>query len=163
MKRWLPHPILSLVLALVWLLLVNELSIGQLVLGALLGLLLPLFTRRFWPDPLCIRRPATLARFVGLVLHDIIVANFQVARLILGRPEALQPAFIVVPLALKTDIAISLLANTICLTPGTLTAELAADRSHLLIHALNAPDPASVVDEIKTRYEAPLKEIFESC
>ncbi len=110
-----------------------------------------------------IRRPLTLLRFTGVVLWDIVVANLTVARLILGRPERLRPAFVAVPLDLTTDLAISLLANTICLTPGTLTARLAPDRSHLLVHGLNVPDAAELADSIKRRYEAPLKEVFESC
>jgi multicomponent K+:H+ antiporter subunit E len=75
----------------------------------------------------------------------------------------LQPAFIEVPLDLTSELAISLLANTICLTPGTVSARLSPDQRTLLVHALDAPDPDAVRDLIKTRYEAPLKEVFESC
>ncbi len=56
--------------------------------------------------------------------------------------------------------AISLLAGTITMTPGTLTADVSADGRTLLVHALHAPDPDAVRDEIKTRYEARLKRIF---
>jgi multicomponent K+:H+ antiporter subunit E len=161
--RFLPHPLLTPLLAAIWLLLNNSLSPGHILLGLLLGWAIPLFTLRFWPERVRIRRPLTLLRFTGVVLWDIVVANLTVARLILGRPERLRPAFVAVPLDLTTDLAISLLANTICLTPGTLTARLAPDRSHLLVHGLNVPDAAELADSIKRRYEAPLKEVFESC
>lgn len=162
-RRLLPHPLLTPALAAVWLLLVNSFSAGQVVLGLFLGWLIPLFTLRFWPEAVRIRRPLTLVRFIMLVLYDIVVANLVVARRILGRPEQLRPAFVQLPLELTSDLAISLLANTICLTPGTLSAQLAEDRKSLLIHGLHVPDADALVAEIKRRYEAPLKEVFESC
>jgi multicomponent K+:H+ antiporter subunit E len=102
-------------------------------------------------------------RFIIRLLGDIVAANLTVARLILGRPERLRPAFIIVPLALKSDLAISLLANTICLTPGTVSSRLSLDRKHLLVHTLDTADPERLVATIKSRYEAPLQEIFERC
>jgi multicomponent K+:H+ antiporter subunit E len=159
--KLLPHPLLSTVLAAVWLLLNNSLASGHLILGILLGWLIPLFTLRFWPETVRIRKPWVLLRFVGVVLADIVLANLTVARRILGSPGRLRPAFIELPLALENELAISLLANTICLTPGTVSARLAPDRRTLLVHALDAPDPDAVRASIKARYETPLKEVFE--
>ncbi len=161
MKRLLPHPLLVLLLAGVWLLLNNTLSFGHLLLGLLLGWLIPLFTMSFWSERVRIFRPGVLIVFLGRVAFDILVANMVVARLVLGPPRRLRPAFIRVPLELKHELAISVLANTICLTPGTLSARLSPDRKFLLVHALDAPDPAGVIGSIKARYEKPLKEIFE--
>ena len=163
MRRLLPHPIVTPVLAIIWLLLVNSVAPGQIVLGLLLGWAIPFFTLRFWPEKVRIRKPFTLLRFISVVLMDIVLANFTVARLILGRPERLRPAFVVVPLDLTSDLAISLLANTICLTPGTLSALLAPDRKSLLIHTLDVSDIDALIATIKQRYEAPLKEVFEAC
>lgn len=163
MRRLLPHPLLTPVLAIIWLLLVNSLAPGQIVLGLLLGWAIPFFTLRFWPDKVRIRKPFTLLRFIGVVLTDIVLSNFTVARLILGRPARLRPAFVSVPLDLTSDLAISLLANTICLTPGTLSALLAPDRKSLLIHTLDVSDIDALVATIKQRYETPLKEVFEAC
>ncbi len=162
MKR-LPHPLLTPILAAIWLLLNNSLAPGHIALGLLLGWAIPLFTARFWPQTVRIRKPLTLLRFLAVVLLDIVLANLVVARLILGRPQALCPAFLVVPLRLKSDLAIGLLANTICLTPGTVSARLSPDRDFLLVHALHAPDGDALIAAIKQRYEAPLKEVFEAC
>jgi multicomponent K+:H+ antiporter subunit E len=163
MSKRLPHPLLTPALAAIWLLLNNSLAPGQILLGVLLGWLIPLFTLRFWPETVRIRRPWVLLRFLAVVLMDIVLANLVVARLILGRPERLRPAFIEVPLELESDLAISLLANTICLTPGTVSAQLSPDRRTLLVHALDAPHPEAVRAAIKARYEAPLKAVFETC
>lgn len=158
----LPHPLLSTALTATWLLLNNSLAPGQLILGAVLGWLIPLFTLRFWPESVRIRKPWVLLRFMGTVLADIVLANLTVARRILGQTGRLQPAFIELPLELESELAISLLANTICLTPGTVSAQLSPDRRTLLVHALDAPDPDAVRATLKARYEAPLKEVFES-
>ncbi|MDO8933789.1 MAG: Na+/H+ antiporter subunit E [Rhodocyclaceae bacterium] len=161
MKRLLPHPLLTPILAVVWLLLNNSAAPGQIVLGLLLGWAIPVFTLPFWPEQVRIRHRRTLLRFAGVVLFDILVANLKVAWLILGQPRSLRPAFVVVPLDVRDDLAISVLANTICLTPGTVSAHLSEDRHSLLVHALDVDDQDELVATIKARYEAPLKEILE--
>ena len=155
-----PHPLLSLVLMVLWLFLNNSLDPGHLLLGALLGLTIPLFTRRFWPERLVIAQPALILRFAVLVFWDIVLANFAVARIVLGPATAVRPVFVRVPLDVEPDFALTALASVISLTPGTLTADVDRDRRYLLIHALSEDDPAALVRRIKTRYEAPIKEIF---
>lgn len=161
MKRWLPHPLLTPALAAIWLLLNNSVAPGQIVLGLLLGWAIPRITLAFWPERMRIRRPASLLRFAAVFLSDVIIANLTVARLVLAGPRRLRSAFVVVPLDVSEDFTISLLANTICLTPGTVSARLSEDRTQLLVHVLDCDDPQAVVATIKTRFEAPLKEIFE--
>lgn len=159
--RLLPHPLLSLTLLAVWVALVNEVTAGSVVMGLIVGLLVPLATRPFWPDRPRLRHPLLVLRYIGIVLHDIVVANFQVARLVLFRPnDALRSAYVTVPLALTSPEAIAVLAGTITMTPGTLSAELSADGKALLVHGLDVPDPEALVAEIKSRYEARLLEIF---
>lgn len=161
--RLLPHPILTPILTLIWLLLVNSVAPGQILLGLLLGWLIPLFTLRFWPDRVLIHKPLTLLRFLFLVIYDILIANAIVAFRILLGPKHVQPAFVTVPLDLRSDLGISLLANTICLTPGTVSAWLSPDRRTLVVHGLDVRDPEALVTTIKRRYEAPLLEVFEPC
>jgi len=160
--RLFPHPYLSLTLVGLWFLLVNETSLGSLVMALVLGTLIPLLTSAWWPDRPRIHRPWGLVSYVLIVLWDVIVANFQVAWIILFMPRAkIRSAWITVPLDLTSPEAISLLAGTITMTPGTLTADFSADGRALLIHALHAPDPQALSREIKTRYEARLKRIME--
>ena len=160
MKRWLPQPLMSLCLWLVWLLLAQSLAPGHLLLGGVLALGLPLFTVRFWPEPARVRRPHLLLPYLAIVLWDITLANLIVARLILGPVRRLRPAFIRVPLDLDSDLAIVVLAHTVSLTPGTVSTHLSPDRRVLLIHALDVEDESALVARIKRRYEQPLKEIF---
>jgi multicomponent K+:H+ antiporter subunit E len=160
-RALLPHPVLTAAVALVWVALVNEPSAGAWVLGLALGILVPLVTRPFWPERPRLRRPLKVIEYLGVVAHDIVLANIQVAKLILfRRNDELRSAYVTVPLDLTSPEAITVLAGTITMTPGTLTAELAADGRALLVHGLDVPDPDALVAEIKTRYEARLMEIF---
>jgi len=160
--RLLPHPWLTVLLTVVWLLLINTVSLGDVLLGLLLGVAIPIITAPYWPDRRALRHPLRIAAYVLIVIWDVIKANFIVAGLILFRRNAdLQSRFITVPLDLHTPEAITVLAGTITMTPGTLTADMSACGRALLIHCLHAPDPDAVVAEIKDRYERRLKEIFE--
>lgn len=163
MRRLLPHPLLTPALAAVWLLLANSLAPGHIILGLLLGWAIPFFTLSFWPEEVRISKPLTLLHFGAIVLLDIVLSSFTVARLILGKPKNLNPAFVTVPLDLRSELAISLLASTISLTPGTVSAWLSPDKKNLLVHALDVNAPHELIATIKQRYETPLKEIFESC
>lgn len=160
LKKLFPHPFLSLALWLIWLLLNNTMSAGHIVLGAVLGICIPMFTAAFWQETVVVKRPWLLTKFAGLVLYEIVVANLVVAKLILGRQNKLQPGFLEVPLDLTSPLAISLLANTISLTPGTVSCDLSKDQKTLLIHALHIQDAEAEIAQIKNQFEKPLKEIF---
>lgn len=160
MKRWLPFPLLSLLLWLMWVLL-NGFTVGQALLGLGLAVLLPWLTASFRPDVPPVRRPLRLLAYLGLVLWDILVANLAVARVILGPVRRLRPVFVELPLELDNDFAITLLASTISLTPGTVSADISADRRTLLVHGLDVADPDALVREIRERYQRRLKEIFQ--
>ncbi|MCL7462042.1 Na+/H+ antiporter subunit E [Pseudomonas sp. NW5] len=159
-SRLLPYPLLSLFLLLVWLLLVNDFSPGHWLLGAFLGWGIAWLVRPFWPATPALRSPRRLLGFVALVLGDIVVANFQVARRILGPRFALRPAFVEVPMDLDDQMLLTVLACVVSLTPGTVSADLSADHRTLLVHGLDVDDEAALIQSIKQRYEAPLKEIF---
>ncbi|MDP2818370.1 MAG: Na+/H+ antiporter subunit E [Polaromonas sp.] len=160
-QRLLPSPLLSLVLALIWPVLNQSWSLGHMLLGALLALLIPVFTERLRADRAVLRRPGVALRLLFIVLKDIITSNIDVARLILGRESAIRPGFFWLPLSITDPHGIVTLAGIITMTPGTLSADLSADRQHLLVHAFNIDDEAALIASIKSRYEAPLMEIFK--
>jgi multicomponent K+:H+ antiporter subunit E len=65
-----------------------------------------------------------------------------------------------VPLDIANIHGIAALTSMITLTPGTVSAALSDDRKYLLVHVLHLDDAETVIRQIKTRYEAPLMEIF---
>ncbi len=161
MRTLLPHPWLSLALWAVWLMLNNTVAPGQILLGAALALVIPRAATHLvdgqWPR---LQRPHLVLRLFFVVLYDIVMSNIDVARRVLGPEAAIKPGFIEVPLDLTDDWAIGALAGIITMTPGTLTADIAVDRSHLLVHAFHIDDAQALVASIKRRYEVPLQEIF---
>lgn len=161
-RRVLPHPWLTTLLTLVWLLLVNHFSTGNLILGLFLGVLVPALTEPYWPDRPRIARPAKLIEYVLIVMWDIIVANVVVAAIILfKRNRSMRPKWVSIPLRLKSPEAITILAGTITLTPGTVSADLSCHGHCLLVHCLDEADGEAVRDQIVNRYESRLLEVFE--
>lgn len=163
-RRYVPHAGWSVVLAATWLSIIGTTYVGHVLLAVALGLGIPYALRDAWPARPPFRRPwLALARslaFLALVLGDVIVANLQVARAVLGPVRRLQPGFATVPLDLQDDRAIVVLAHTVTLTPGTLSVDVAPDRRSLVVHALHMPDPEAAVREIKERYERRVREIY---
>lgn len=160
MRRLLPNPALTLLLALLWLLLNNTWAAGHVLLGLFLGWAIPLLVRGFLIEVPAVRSPLKLLGFTLKVLYDIAVANIHVAKLVLGPRRQLQPAFIEVPMEIEHPFVLAVLTSIISLTPGTVSASLRADHKVLLIHALDAPDIETLIAEVKSRYETPLLEIF---
>ncbi|MEY1556333.1 Na+/H+ antiporter subunit E [Yoonia sp. R2331] len=160
--NWLlPHPFLTLLLAVVWVLLQNQVSAGMVVFGLILGVIIPRATANWWPDRPTGFRLGRMFSYALVVIWDIIVANVQVAWIVLTVPnDKLKPAWIAIPLDLVQPEAITVLAGTITLTPGTVSADLSDEGHSLLVHVLHTDDPDAVRDDIKTRYESRLKEIF---
>jgi multicomponent K+:H+ antiporter subunit E len=159
-KKWLSHPVLSLLLAAVWLLLQQSLALPQLITAAVLGLLLPRLLHGFMGPAQRLRRPGLALRFVFIVLWDIVVSNLTVARLVLSPRSRPQPAWVRVPLALRQPGAITLLASIITMTPGTVSCVVDDQAHEILVHALDCDDPEAMAAQIKARYEQPLLEIF---
>lgn len=162
LRRLFPHPYLSVLLVLVWMLLVNEPKLGSLIFAIFLGIVIPKITAPYWPNRPKIGNPLTIAEYLAIVLYDIVKSNIIVAGIVLFKPRSqLRPAWVPVPLDIRKPEAITALAGTITMTPGTLTADMSADGRTLLVHCLHAPDPGKVSAEIKARYETRLKRIFE--
>ncbi|QBR00568.1 Na+/H+ antiporter subunit E [Paraburkholderia pallida] len=160
-KRLFPNPWLTVVLLVCWVLLMNDVSPGNLLLGAVLGTAISFCVGKgLWLQPVRFGRPWLLVRLFAHVLIDIVVANVEVALLVLGPTKRLRPAFIEVPLDSTHEIALTALISIVSLSPGTLCAELSDDRTRLIVHVLDLDDEAALVALIKSRYEAPLMEIF---
>ncbi len=156
-----PAPLISAALLATWLMLNGSLSAGHIVLGAALAIVIPWFSERLRSDRTRLKRPGTALRLAAVVAKDIVLSNVEVARRILGPESSISPRFVWVPLDIRDPHGIVALAGIVTLTPGTLSSDLSDDRRHLLVHAFNVGDEAALVAEIKTRYEAPLMEIFE--
>ncbi|MBX9958924.1 MAG: Na+/H+ antiporter subunit E [Burkholderiaceae bacterium] len=160
-KTWLSHPWLSALLALSWLLLTHSLAPVHLLSAALIGLIVPRLLHEALPPAPRIRAIPAL-RLMGVVLWDIVLSNITVARLVLGRMDRPQPAWVPVPLDLQHPTAIALFASIITTTPGTVSCTVDEQGRRIWVHALDCSDPTQAAADMKARYEAPLRDIFEA-
>ncbi|KAF1729425.1 MAG: Na+/H+ antiporter subunit E [Pseudoxanthomonas sp.] len=159
-KRWLPSLPLSVTVFCFWLLMNDEISVGQVVMALVLALVIPPFAARLDREFARIGRLRSVPRMLGVLLWDIVQANVTVALQVLGPERKIRPGFIWVPLDIDNIHGIAALTSIITLTPGTVSSALSDDRRHLLVHVLNLDDADDVIRQIKTRYEVPLMEIF---
>lgn len=160
MKRLVPYPLRSVALLLCWLALNQSLHPAHWVFGAVLGLTLAPALAALTPRVTTLRRAGLALRLLGIFIGDIIVANIEVARRILGPESAIRSRFVWVPLSIANPQGIAVFASMITMTPGTLSVDVSADRRWLLVHAFNVDDEAALIREVQQRYERPLMEIF---
>ena len=160
-RRWLPYPILSALLLLIWLLLNQSVAPGTILLGALLGVALAKVSGLLRPPKARLRHYPLLGRLLVRVVCDIVRSNIAVARIILRRDSRMQSGFVAIPLTLTDHHGLAVLACIITSTPGTISVSYDSSANILLIHVLDLVDEASWIDSIKQRYERPLLEIFQ--
>jgi multicomponent K+:H+ antiporter subunit E len=149
----------GIALVALWLLL-NGISVGQLLLGVTVTTIAIFGTRRLRDGATRLHAPLTAAKLLVVFGYDIVRANIDVAKRILGPEAAIRPGYFWYPIALKHPAAITTLAAMITMTPGTLSASLSKDRRQLLVHTFHLDDQAAVIEEIRARFETPLAEIF---
>lgn len=159
-RRLFPSLPLSATVLTFWLMMTDSFTTGQFVLGAVLGIVLPLFAARIDREFARIGTLRVIPRLIVVVLWDILLSNLRVAGQVLGREDRLNSGFIWMPLEIANIHGIAALTSMITLTPGTVSVALSDDRHHLLIHVLHIQDEAALIAEIKQRYEKPLMELF---
>ncbi|WNH48454.1 Na+/H+ antiporter subunit E [Stenotrophomonas aracearum] len=159
-RRVFPSPSLSVMVTGFWVLMSDSFTLGQILLGMVLGVVVPLFAARLDREFARIGTLRPLPKLVCVTLWDILVSNIRVAIQVLGPERRIHPGFIWLPLDIANIHGIAALTSMITLTPGTVSAALSDDRRYLLVHVLHLEDPDALIKEIKRRYEAPLMEIF---
>ena len=159
-KRWLPSPALASTVFLFWLLLNDTVTVSHVIGGLVLALLIPPFAARLDREFARIGSLRKVPKMLAILLLDIVYSNVTVAMQVLGPERRITPGFIWLPLDIRNIHGIAALTSIITLTPGTVSSSLSDDRRHLLVHVLNLADADALVRQIKTRYEAPLMEIF---
>ena len=138
----------------------NDFTPGHMVLGAILAIGITWLTAPLSDPHPSIKKPLLACMYIGKVLKDIVISNFIVAKQVLQSNSKLKPGFIAMPLDMDEPFPLAVLASTISLTPGTVSADFSDDMKVLYIHVLNLEDEKALIAELKNRYEAPLKEIF---
>ena len=160
-SRIMPMPLHSFFLLIVWLMLNTTLSLGHILLGSVLAIVIPLLCAPLRVPQPKVKRPLKAISYALIVLKDIVVANIEVSLLVIGPMNKIKPGFVAVPIDLTGTLPVTVLASTVTMTPGTVSADISKDEKWLYVHVLNMPnDEQEVIDLIKQRYESRVKEIF---
>lgn len=162
-NRLFPAPLLSVALVGLWLVLNRSYSAGDWLMAIVLGLGAPALTRSLRPTTVRFSKPWVAIKLFLRVGGDVVGSNLRVLRGTLASGEKLpEGTFIVVPLDLRDPNGLAVLAAIMCVLPGTIWSEMALDRSALLVHIFHLEDEQAEIAMIKSRYERPLIEIFQS-
>lgn len=153
--------LLNVLLALAWVAVTGRTTVADILFGFLLGTAL----LRVVPFPQArayVRRLRRIARAFVVFVWEIILANLRVTYHVFAPLHRMRPGIVAVPLQVRTDAGITMLANIITLTPGTLSLDVSADRTTLYVHGMNVvPDPQGFREEIEQTLEREVKEVFE--
>lgn len=147
------------VLSLAWTALVGELSVYTLLQGAIIGyLVLALRSQArlvlFW-------KAWRLLRLIIYAIAELVIANFRVAWDVLTPNNNLRVGVVAIPLDVKGDLGVTLLANLITLTPGSVTIDVSDDASHIYVHTMHLEDADAFRREIKEGFERRVLDVLE--
>ena len=136
-------------LVLMWIALWGTLSLANLLGGTAVALAVMLLADQIQPRPVQHLQPAAAVKYLRIFAKQLIVANWQVIKAVL-RPDEIRPGILAMPLHHASDAVVTLVANSITLTPGTLTLEIdrRGDIAVLYVHALDLTDADGVREDI---------------
>lgn len=162
MSRIFPHPLLTIALTLMWLLLQQSVGLGHILLGFVVAWGASHAMARLQPHKPKIRRPDLVLKLIGLVTVDIVRSNIAVSRIVIaGERRKTTAGFLELPLQLRDPAGLAVLSCIITATPGSAWLEYSPAESSVLIHVLDLIDEHEWVETIKQRYETLLLEIFQ--
>lgn len=151
---------LNLLLAVAWVLLSGRPTLDAFMGGYLIGFLVLRLVQGRRPSGY-VRRTTAAVLFLFYVAWQVVLANLRLLLFYFSPNSRMRPGIVRVPLDLRTPAAITLLANVITLTPGTLTLEVSADSGFLYVHAIDVPSPEALRQEIKRGFERRIAEVME--
>ena len=145
--------VINSALAVGWAALFSSFTLPSIATGfavgyAILWVLSPLFG-----DSRYCRKLFDIVRLVLYFLSELVVSSLQVAWDVLTPMHRSRPGIVAVPIDAKTDLEITMLANLVSITPGTLSLDLSSDKETLYVHAMFVDDPQSIRRDIKKGME----------
>lgn len=151
--------VINVIIAIMWMFLKETYSFESFIGGYIVGLLLLLLLNRFIPDSFYLRRFFKVIQLILLFIKELISANWDIVKLVYKPKLKVEPGIFALPTELRSNWEITLLANLITLTPGTLTIAVSEDNTHLYIHAMDIDDIDESIAEIKNTFEKAIMEV----
>lgn len=153
--------LINVMLALAWAAVTGSFSVLNLAFGFVLGGISLILIRDQVGSLSHFRRAIGAVVLAFTFVWELVKSSVNVAIIVLSPGRKLRPAIVAFPLSVKSDAEITLLANMITLTPGTLSMDVSDDRSILYVHAIDAPDPDQVIADIRDTFEAQVRRVFQ--
>lgn len=151
---------LNILLALAWIALTGQFTPTNFIIGYGLGYALLWLVQRATGPSTYFKKVRQVIGFTFFFLWELILANLRVAYDVITPQHHMRPGVVAIPLDVKTDPEITLLANLITLTPGTLSLDVSADRSTLYVHAMHIDDTEQFRHNIKDGFERRVQELL---
>jgi multicomponent Na+:H+ antiporter subunit E len=153
--------LLNLLLALAWISLTGEISEENFVFGFILGYGMLWLWRGLLGNSTYFLKVFRVINFVLYFLKELVIANIRVAIEVLTPNLKVKPAIVAIPLSVKSSQKITLLANLITLTPGTLSLDVSDDKKTLYVHTMYMGDADDFRRSIKEGFEKRVQEVFD--
>lgn len=145
--------LLNLILTIVWVFLTGSLEIVNFIFGFILSFLVLWLISRKQENRKYFAIAPRLISFFFYFIYELIKANIQVAHDVVTPKFYMQPGIVAYPLDAKSDLEITILANVISLTPGTLSLDVSDDKKILYIHAMYVSNKEEFIEDIKKGFE----------
>ncbi|WP_246940584.1 Na+/H+ antiporter subunit E [Bacillus pinisoli] len=151
--------ILNILIAFIWMFLLENFSFGYFFLGFLVGAVLLFLFRRFIPGTFYFKKVKAILKLIFIFIRELILSNLEVVKVVYRPTLDIQPGIIALPTVLRSNWEITLLANLITLTPGTLSMTVSPDNQTIYIHAMDIRDKDETVKAIKDTFEVAIMEV----
>jgi multicomponent Na+:H+ antiporter subunit E len=152
--------LLNLLLTIIWMALTGKFSFVNFLFGFITSFFILWLLSGKTEDQRYFNRFSRIIAFIFYFLYELLKANLQVAYDVITPRFYMKPGIVGIPLDAKTDLEITLLANIISLTPGTLSLDVSDDRKVLYVHAMYIKNKEQFIQSIKTGFEKKILEIM---
>lgn len=151
--------VINFIIAFMWMFLSESYTIVSFIGGFILGIILLFVLNRFTPGPFYMKKVMKLMKLNFIFFRELISSNLSIVKLVYSKKPTFEPGIFVLPTELETEWEVTLLANLITLTPGTLTISISHDNSKLYIHAMDIDTVDEEIHAIKETFEKAIMEV----
>ncbi|WP_137788808.1 Na+/H+ antiporter subunit E [Bacillus sp. E(2018)] len=151
--------ILNLLIGVIWMFLSESYSFASFIVGFVIGAALLYLLNRFIPDSYYFKHVRAILYLIFLFIKELLLANIEVLKWVYKPKLDFQPGILALPIDVKKNWEITLLANLITLTPGTLSVDVSRDQRYIYIHAIDLPDVNETIVSIKESFEKAIREV----
>lgn len=152
--------LLNLLLALAWVALTGEFVLSNFLVGFGLGYVILWLDQSFAGTSGYFSKVPKVIGLIRFFAWELVKANLRVAYDVVSPRQRMRPGVVAIPLDVKSDPEITLLANLITLTPGTLSLDVSTDRQVLYVHSMYIGDVGEFSRQIKEGFERRVREVF---